>query len=489
MPERDRETIVRHAQERSEDRLLALPNVIGVATGLRRQRREFTDEVVIQVFVHRKVDEERLRPWEVCPTHVPGYEGAEIRTDVVETTIPDAQQDTTRYRPVPGGCSIGAEARINAGTLGGWACDSTDDTTVLLSNNHVISNLDTMPALTRVVQPGRFDGGTLPDDVIGDLKRHVPVNTVATGTTPVPTSVVDAAIADIDANVDIDHDVLAIGPAIYEVRAPALRMNVQKRGRTTQQTTNSRITSVGMTFLTNYRNRTRQSQIQNAFRITSTDGNLFSDSGDSGSLIFDQAEGELEGTRPVVGLLYAGGTFNDGTPFTDANDINAVMGALDLETICACLARALIEAVFGSRTTNEERTVRGVRDRERQIRRFRRKVLRESEFGQVLDHMVRTRAATAGRVLAESDEAFDLAVRALRPLREARSIPDLLRTPVDTDTIEALQRFAEVVGERDEELGRRLATLSEALRQLEGSTLETVLRAGADQLDQRRKGD
>jgi hypothetical protein len=36
-----------------------------------------------------------------------------------------------------------------------------------------------------------------------------------------------------------------------------------------------------MMLSTTYRNRTRISRIQNAFRIRSTDGNLFSDSGDS----------------------------------------------------------------------------------------------------------------------------------------------------------------------------------------------------------------
>ena len=230
--------------------------------------------------------------------------------------MPEALQDTTRYRPVPGGCSIGPEATVSAGTLGGWACDERDETTVMVSNNHVISNLDAMPTLRRIVQPARLDGGVLPGDVIGRLKRHQQVNTVANPpTVPVPTSVVDAAIGSIDAGIDIDHDVLAIGPAIYELRAPALNMNVQKRGRTTQLTTNGRVTTVGATFTCTYRNRTRISQIQNAFRITSTDGNPFGSPGDSGSLIFDQAAGQLNGTRPVVGLLYAGGTFTNPPTF------------------------------------------------------------------------------------------------------------------------------------------------------------------------------
>ena len=338
----ERELLVRYAQEANEEQLFQLANVIGVATGFRMREGKQTNEVVVQVFVERKLPKNSLTPSHVVPDRVPGLEGAAVRTDVIESPIPSAHQDTTRYRPVQAGSSIGPEATVSAGTLGGWACDNTDDTTVLLSNNHVISNLDTLPALRRIVQPARLDGGVLPTDVIGSLKRHVAVNTIANPPAPgavIPTSVVDAAIGSIDADVDIDHDVISIGPAIYELRAPALNMNVQKRGRTTLLTNNGRITSVGMTFQCSYRNRTRISQIQNAFRITSTNGAVFDSPGDSGSLIFDQAAGQVSGTRPVVGLLYAGGTFNDGTPFCDACDINAVFSALNLSTVCTCVAR------------------------------------------------------------------------------------------------------------------------------------------------------
>ena len=342
---------------------------------------------------------------------------------------------------------------MSAGTLGGWACDNTDDTIVLLSNNHVISNLDTLPALRRIVQPGRLDGGVLPGDVIGALKRHNPVNTVANpppAGTVIPTSVVDAAIGAIDGGIDIDHDVIDIGPAIYELRAPALNMNVQKRGRTTRLTTNGRITSVGMTFNCTYRNRTRISSIQNAFRITSTDGNVFSSPGDSGSLIFDQAAGQLSNTLPVVGLLYAGGTFNNGTPFTDANDINAVFGALNLETACTCVARAIIRAILES--LSREGPWRPpfpeseLRRSERDFRRFRSRVLERSKYGKVLDELIAENAARGGKILAEDDEAFAAAVRALRPLGEYEvSYYELLEKPIDAKTVESLTELVDHV--------------------------------------------
>ena len=474
-----RENVVRYAQEANQEQLLDFANVVGVGTGLRIRNGEFTDEICVQVFVQRKLDPEALAAWQTVPSRVPGYEGANIRTDVVEAPVPDALQDTTRYRPVPGGCSIGPEATVSAGTLGGWACDERDETTVMVSNNHVISNLDNLPTLRRIVQPARLDGGVLPGDVIGRLKRHQQVNTVANPpTVPVPTSVVDAAIGSIYAGIDINHDVLSIGPAIYELRAPALNMNVQKRGRTTQQTTNGRITTIGATFSCTYRNRTRISRIQNAFRITSTDGNVFSSPGDSGSLIFDQAAGQLSDTRPVVGLLYAGGTFNTppNLPFTDANDINAVFGALDLTTVCDCVARAIIRAIFG-RGVASEGDATGL---ERQLRRMRAK-LADTEFGTAINDLITREAATAGRILASDDEAFELAVEVLKPLAGRASLTTLLETPLDNETVVAIGRLTALFGQRDRRLGREVKVIHGVLRGLQGSTLGEVLKAAGTQ--------
>jgi hypothetical protein len=121
-----RENLIRFAQEANQEELLARADVVGVGTGLRMRNGEFTDEVCVQVFVERKRAPEALGAWETIPARIPGYEGANVRTDVVEAPVPDAlQEDTARYRPVPGGCSIGPEARVIAGTLGGWAATSS----------------------------------------------------------------------------------------------------------------------------------------------------------------------------------------------------------------------------------------------------------------------------------------------------------------------------------------------------------------------------
>jgi hypothetical protein len=473
-------TNVLYAQEQNEERLLDLPAVIGVASGPRIRRGRQTRELCVQVFVERKRPLESLGAAERVPEAVAASaEGAEaVGTDVIEITRPTEHQDTTRYRPVPGGCSIGPEGSVSAGTLGGWACDNTDDSVVLLTNNHVISALDNLPAARRVVQPGRLDGGVLPGDVIGRLKRHVALATVANPPgAPLPAvTAVDAAIGTIDEG--RDDNVLQIAPAIYELQAPAVAMDVQKRGRTTRLTNNGRIFSVNGTFTINYRNGTRLGRVGNTFVIRSTDGNVFSRPGDSGSLIFNQRQGQLNNTRPVVGLLYAGGSFGDGTPFTLACDINAVFGAMDLTTICNCAVRAILRAIFGSQSIDEATAHRLVRRKERQLQSLRRGAVRRTKFGKAFDDFVTREAPALAGALLEDDEAFGLAVRALEPFVVKRTTLDMLETEVDPETVATVRRLVKVMGASAKGQRPQLEAVSAAVEKMQGATVGDLLRRG-----------
>ena len=471
-------TRVLYAQEQNEERLLDLPAVIGVASGPRIRRGRQTRELCVQAFVERKRPLEALGA-ERVPETIAGIDPSEpIATDVIEITRPSEHQDVTRYRPVPGGCSVGPEASVSAGTLGGWACDNADDGIVLLTNNHVISGLDSMPAARRIVQPGRLDGGTLPADVIGSLKRHVALTTVANppGAPLPPVTAVDAAIGTID--VDRDDTVLQIGPAIYELQAPTVGMDVQKRGRTTRLTNNGRVFSVNGTFTINYRGGTRLGQVGNTLLIRSTNGNTFSAPGDSGSLIFNQRQGELNNTRPVVGLLYAGGSFGDGTPFTLACDINAVFGALNLTTICTCVVRAILRAIFGAEGIDEGAMQRLIRRKERQLRSLRSRVVTQTRFGKALDQFVSTNASTLAGALMDDDEAFGLAVRALDPWLTKRTTLDMLETEVDPETVATVRRLTEVLGKHAKKLRPQLEAISGAVAMAEGKTVGVLLRRG-----------
>ncbi|MPY89423.1 MAG: hypothetical protein GEU99_16030 [Luteitalea sp.] len=475
MAAKDRLSRTAFAQEQHTSRLLGMSNVVGVGTGYKVRAGKQMRDLCVQVFVRRKVPQSALKADDLVSATVEGREGEAVRTDVVEIGIPEAFEDATRYRPVPGGCSIGSEMNVSAGTLGGWACDQSDDSIVLLTNNHVISNLDTQPTLRRVVQPGRFDGGTLPADVIGTLKRDVTVSTVANTPTAVsPVSVVDAAIATI--SVDRTDNVLDVAPAIYDVQAPALGMLVQKRGRTTHLTSNGRITSVNVTINVTYMSRTRLGQIANSFIISSTDGHPFSAAGDSGSLIFSQQVGEVDGTLPVVGLLFGGGEASDGTPITIANDINAVFGALNLTTVCACAARAVLAAGLGTSRAAEGRAadLENLASKERQLRRLRSQLAGSTAFGKRLDGFITKAAAEVGQVLTEDEEGFGLAVRLVEPWLAHRTNLDLLDATLDQETVKRFSALAEHVAKRRSAIRTQVRMLEAIVARFEGETLRRM---------------
>ena len=463
------------AQELQAERLVELPNVMGVATGLRVRGGQTTEELCVQVFVDRKLPEQRLPSWARVPGAVAGAEDEAVPTDVIEITPPEAYQNTARYRPVPGGSSIGPEATISAGTLGGWAGDNSDNTVVLLSCNHVISNLDNPPTAGRIVQPARLDGGVLPGDVIGAFKRHVAVQTVANPPgTPLPAvSAVDAAIGTI--TVERTDNVLGIGPAVYELQAPAIGMNVQKSGRTTRLTTNGRIVSINATFTINYRNGTRIGRVGNSFVVNSTDGNPFGNPGDSGSLIFNQQQGDLNGTRPAVGVLYAGGTYSNGSPYTLGCDINAVFGALNLVTLCTLAVRALIQSLGGREASADEVARPAVDRKEAQLRSLRERVLRPTAFGKAFDDFVSTEAAVLSQILLEDEDAFGVAVRTLEPWLRKRTNYEILESEVDADTVAHVAQLTRLLARRERRLRPQLGAMQAALAAAQGSKVRKLL--------------
>src|SRR5438046_1832351 len=79
-----------------------------------------------------------------------------------------AQPFRGRYRPPTGGGSVG-HFKITAGTI---ACLVRKDRALyILSNNHVLANVNTGQAGDPVLQPGPYDGGRVPADVIAKLSQ------------------------------------------------------------------------------------------------------------------------------------------------------------------------------------------------------------------------------------------------------------------------------------------------------------------------------
>jgi len=79
---------------------------------------------------------------------------------------------TGRFTKLAGGISVGS-VEITAGTLSGLFKDLKDGKEVIVSNWHVFKG---KPGSTEILQPGKYDGGKSPDDVIGVLKRYVPLD-------------------------------------------------------------------------------------------------------------------------------------------------------------------------------------------------------------------------------------------------------------------------------------------------------------------------
>ena len=399
--------------------------------------------------------------------------------DVIDVGFVFAAQDTTRYRPVPGGCSIGHQDRVDASTLGGWACDLRDSTIVILTCNHCISNLNVASAPAGILQPGRLDGGVIPGDLIGSLKRFV---TMTTGTPPPAVTAVDAAIGTITAN--RTDNVLQIGPAIYELGTPALGMAVQKRGRTTRLTTNGTITSVNVQVTVNY--GTTQGLIGNAFIVTSTDGNQFANRGDSGSLIFDQRQGRLNNTRPVVGMFFA---VSNGGITTWHNDINVIFQQLNLTTICDCAIRALIAAIGGASrgAAGSEAADVELQKKERQLRRFRDQIMSQTPFGKKIVELVETETADLIGAIVEDEEAFGLAVRSFDPWIRQRTNADILDAELDAETVANLGRLADRIGKVKPRLRPQLRAMKASLVAVEGMKARELLEAGKLQTARPRK--
>ena len=114
-----------------------------------------TDELCIIVSVVKKVPLKYVN--NLVPPVVDG-----VKTDVQETGVFKALQvRTDKWRPAPGGVSIGHPA-ITAGTLG--CLVQRGGETFILSNNHVLAVSNLGRPGDPIIQPGAHDGGVEPDD-------------------------------------------------------------------------------------------------------------------------------------------------------------------------------------------------------------------------------------------------------------------------------------------------------------------------------------
>jgi hypothetical protein len=327
-------TTTRNALKSAAPRLLAQNNVVATGVGYKVTGGEKTSTLCIVCSVTEKIPKKKLSQADLVPQTVDG-----VPTDVIATgRIRAFQSPTERLRPAPGGSSIG-HREITAGTLGCLVKRGSE--VFILSNNHVLANSNDAQPGDAILQPGPYDGGTLPADHIANLEDFVPIGFVtpenpsdckfassiisilnagcaAIGSRTryrivrpqAAANLVDAAIARPLNPEDVSEEIIGIGTLKGSAEAE-LGMAIQKSGRTTGHTTGV-VEQIDVTVNVQY----------GAGRIAQFSDQLLagpmSQGGDSGSAVLDM-------DRRLVGLLFAG---SDTT--TIFNRIQNVFSALNL---------------------------------------------------------------------------------------------------------------------------------------------------------------
>jgi hypothetical protein len=210
---------------------------------------------------------------------------------------------------------------ITAGTLGCFVRRRAGDRdeVFVLSNNHVLADENRGTHGDAVIQPGRFDGGRRGRDTIGSLAKFERLR-------PQSVNYIDAALSTISPKLGFQPRRIA---NLGNLQGPASQPlfdgdQVAKVGRTTGlrrgRVTAFEVDNVVVEFdIGNLR-------FDNQIEIEGEGNRSFSDGGDSGSLIVNDA---LEGAA----LLFAGGDQggSNGQGLTYANPLPAVLDTLKVD--------------------------------------------------------------------------------------------------------------------------------------------------------------
>lgn len=295
--------------------LFKKPNIIATGIGYKMVQGKKTSQLCIIASVETKVAAAALSQSELIPSTIDG-----IPTDVYPVgPVHILQSPTGRFRPAPGGVSIG-HFNITAGTLG--CLVKKEDTIHILSNNHVLANSNQAVTGDIILQPGPLDGRNISDHIIAKLSGFVPIQfenensscRFSKGITGIFNffarmsgssarlhssiikqngNLVDCAIARPINDGDVFNNILGIG-TISGMAEGLLSMNIKKSGRTTGFTEGI-IEQVDVTVRVNF------GAGKTALFTDQLIAGGMSQGGDSGSVV-------LNSDNEIVGLLFAGST-------------------------------------------------------------------------------------------------------------------------------------------------------------------------------------
>jgi S1-C subfamily serine protease len=306
---------IRKQLNAAQHELMQRQNVVATGIGYKTVAGKSTPDLAIVCSVDSKKPVSKLQMSDIIPARIQN-----IPTDVKATgTFRAFNLPTGRFRPMPGGCSI-SHPEVSAGTLGCWV--QKGDQLYLLSNNHVIANSNEANIGDVIIQPGSYDGGINPGDIIAELSDFIPIGfqeetkasaynlakwitSFMNGLSKLMGSQTrlkayriqqrnnktDCAIAKPLSTEDIAMEILQIG-RIEAIKEAELGMEIKKSGRTTGLTSGA-IEQIDVTVSVSYGyNKT-------AVFTDQLLAGAMSQGGDSGSAVVDLHNN-------LVGLLYAG---------------------------------------------------------------------------------------------------------------------------------------------------------------------------------------
>lgn len=326
---------VRNLLKEYHKELLDKPNVVAVGVGYKTSAGKKTEDLAIICSVETKKTKQAMTEKEIIPAQIQN-----IPTDVYPTGIIHALQDPTgRFRPAPGGVSIG-HFSITAGTLGCLVKKNSKN--YILSNNHVLANSNNATNGDSILQPGPADGGNIAQDKIAELSEFIPIvfegdsnnSSCAIGNASAALlnffaaavgsktrlkavraqsgdNLVDCALAEPVEPNDVTNEILGYG-TITGIADGTLGMSVKKSGRTTGLTTGN-IQQIDVTSRVSYGTN------KIAMFVDQLMANGMSAGGDSGSAVLSE-------NNHIVGLLFAGSSNS-----TVINRIQNVFQLLNVE--------------------------------------------------------------------------------------------------------------------------------------------------------------
>jgi hypothetical protein len=298
-------------------------NVHAVGVGKKVVNGKVTRTRAVRIYVTQKIAKSLLPKSARLPETIEGFP-----TDIIESpraffAAACSTNKQQRQRPIVGGISI-AHKDVTAGTLG-YFCRSVragDDPEKIyvLSNNHVLANTNNGQIGDNIFQPSPQDGGMAVANRAARLHRFITLNMDGQAANNV-----DAAIAEVNQNVDITRTICEIG-RITGTRQGEEDMEVRKHGRTTGLTEGI-ITdeSINTTIQMSHTNPNILALFINQMRIEPiAPHGAIGLGGDSGSLVVHRE------TREAVGLYFAN---PPGGSYGLANRIENVINELEIQLL------------------------------------------------------------------------------------------------------------------------------------------------------------